>query len=554
MELAQYLAPVRKWWWLLLVSAVLAVVSSYLMISQQPPTYQATAILLIGRSFDNPNPTDSDLYLGQQLASTYANISQRQTVQEPTKAALGLDWLPDYFVRPLPNSQLLEIAVTDTNPELAQAVANELANQLILQSPTASKPEEQERESFINNQLNSLQTKIVETENQIIDKENALANAFSAREISELETDIAGLQSKLATLQSNYANLLANTQSGAVNTLALLESATLPVNPIGPRKAYTVLVISVIAVALAAATAYVLEYLDDTIKSMDDIKHISDVPALAGIPTISSKDSFSSLVTLEQPRSPASESFRALRAMVQLKLEDKLRGAFLITSVSPEEGKSLIAANLAIVLAQAGNKTLLVDADMRRPSQHKYFDLSNDEGLADMLIKNNLNGNNMDFGTLLDRTSKSSEQKDLEILVTGKEKSNHHHLLGLETLGEMLPAAAARYNYVIIDSPPLLAAADALVLSSVVDGVILIVCAGKTRRKELQSAVKQLHEVEANVIGVVLNRMKNNKDGSYRYYQYYDKAKDVSQEKGQKETLPHQKVTKKEIASQSQSA
>jgi Mrp family chromosome partitioning ATPase len=118
----------------------------------------------------------------------------------------------------------------------------------------------------------------------------------------------------------------------------------------------------------------------------------------------------------------------------------------------------------------------------------------------------------------------------------------------------MLPAAAARYNYVIIDSPPLLAAADALVLSSVVDGVILIVCAGKTRRKELQSAVKQLHEVEANVIGVVLNRMKNNKDGSYRYYQYYDKAKDVSQEKGQKETLPHQKVTKKEIASQSQSA
>ena len=551
MELAQYLAPVRKWWWLLLVSAVLAAVSSYMVIRQQPSIYQARATLRIGRSFDDPNPTGGELYLGEQLAFTYADIAQRQAVREPTKAALGLGWLPDYIVQPVPNSQLLEIAVTDTNPELAQAVANELANQLILQSPTASKPEEQEREFFVNDQLSSLQKKIIQTEDEIVEKEEELGNAFSAREIAELETEIAGLQSKLATLQSNYASLLANTRGGAVNTLTLIEPATLPVNPVGPRKLYTVLLASMMAVALAAGTAYILEYLDDSIKSTDDIKRISKLPALAGIPDIMSKDNPNTLVTLEQPRNPASESFRALRAIVQLKVRDKPCGVILITSVSPDEGKSMIAANLAVVLAQAGNKTLLVDADLRRPVQHILFGMSNDDGLADLLLEYNPNGNSKDVGTLLEWTTKHSEQQNLSVLVTGKERSSNHHLISLETLGEMLPAATKGYDYVVLDSPPLLAASDALVLSSVVDGVILIARAGRTRRKELQMAVKQLQEVEANVIGVVLNRLKNHGDSYYRYYQYY--AKDGSSEQGLEETLTHQKRTEKEEASQSQS-
>ncbi len=201
MELKHYLKPVLKWWWLLAVSAVITAGLSYFVISREPPLYQSTSTLMIGSAFNNPNPSGSELFLGQQLAQTYSDIAKRQPVKDKTMAVLGLDWLPSYFARPVPNSQLMEITVRDTSPERAQAVANELANQLILQSPTAPRPEQQEREAFIEDQLSSLQANIKQTEAEILEKGAELEAAFSAREIADLKTEINGLQSKLRTLQ-----------------------------------------------------------------------------------------------------------------------------------------------------------------------------------------------------------------------------------------------------------------------------------------------------------------------------------------------------------------
>ena len=127
MELSRYISPLLKWWWLLVVSAVLAGVSSYYVVSQQPPIYRTSATLIIGRAFEDPNPTGTELNLSQQLARTYADIASRQPVREQTMATLGLNSLPQYVARPLPNSQLLEIVVTDVSPQRAQAVANEVA-------------------------------------------------------------------------------------------------------------------------------------------------------------------------------------------------------------------------------------------------------------------------------------------------------------------------------------------------------------------------------------------------------------------------------------------
>src|SRR6266545_3276243 len=141
MELSAFFTPLRRWWWLLLAATLIAAASSYLFVRDQPPLYEAKTTLLIGRAFENPNPTSNELTLGQQLATTYADLAQRQPVRLQTMAALGLDSLPQYNARALPNGQLLEIAVIDTDPQRAMAVANELARQLILQSPTAPKPE-----------------------------------------------------------------------------------------------------------------------------------------------------------------------------------------------------------------------------------------------------------------------------------------------------------------------------------------------------------------------------------------------------------------------------
>ena len=228
MDLAQYFQPLRKWWWLLVISAAFAAASSYYVVSQQPPVYQATATLLTGSAFGDPNPTDSELYLGERLARTYANLGLRRPIQEKTMAAIGQNWLPDYIVRPVPNSQLLEILVTSTDPLLAQRVANELANQLILQTPRSPGSEDQERQAFIDNQLTVLQERIQETEEEIVKQQQELEEAFSAREISDLQAEIGGLQSKLTSLQENYGLLLSSSDGGAINTLTLIEPAPIP--------------------------------------------------------------------------------------------------------------------------------------------------------------------------------------------------------------------------------------------------------------------------------------------------------------------------------------
>jgi len=137
MELKNFITPLLKWWWLLVLATLVAGGSSFIVARQQPPEYEAYTTLMIGRTISDPNPSGNELHLSQQLAGIYADLAQRDPVANATMEALGLDSLPSYDARALPNSQFLEIAVIDTNPERAQAVANELANQLILQGPTA---------------------------------------------------------------------------------------------------------------------------------------------------------------------------------------------------------------------------------------------------------------------------------------------------------------------------------------------------------------------------------------------------------------------------------
>ena len=151
MELEQYFAVIKKWLWLIMVSVIIAAVSSYLGTLQMPRTYQATTTVMVGQVLDKPNPNTQDLYLSQQLAQTYADMVRRRPILVGVAEALGLDYIPsaeDVSARPVPGTQLLEIAVRDTNAERAQYLANGIAYQLILQSPTGAR-DEQERADAI---------------------------------------------------------------------------------------------------------------------------------------------------------------------------------------------------------------------------------------------------------------------------------------------------------------------------------------------------------------------------------------------------------------------
>ncbi|MBC7343543.1 MAG: CpsD/CapB family tyrosine-protein kinase [Clostridia bacterium] len=216
------------------------------------------------------------------------------------------------------------------------------------------------------------------------------------------------------------------------------------------------------------------------------------------------------LITQSDPRSPASEAFRLVRANLKF---SQVQGSFktiLITSTGPEEGKSTLAANLAVTMAQAGSTVLLVDCDLRRPRLHRTFKLKNRLGLTNVLIR----------AQLWNQAVQTTDIPGLSLIPSGPIPPNPSELLGSEPMQEFLESAASEYDAVVLDTPPVVAVSDALVLAPLVDGIILVVRAGKTRVDQIMEAKKLLENANGRIVGAVINAAKPN-GKSYYYYHYY---------------------------------
>jgi capsular exopolysaccharide synthesis family protein len=214
----------------------------------------------------------------------------------------------------------------------------------------------------------------------------------------------------------------------------------------------------------------------------------------------------SRLVTYTHPRSPVAEAYRALRTNIQFSSLDKPLETFLVTSTGAKEGKSTTAANLAITFAQASSQVILVDADLRRPSQHRLFGLPNEEGLTTMLLE--------------DRDElplQYTAVPGLRLLSSGPLPPNPAEVLGFRRMDEGIARLTEEADLIIFDTPPIIAVTDAAVLSAKVDGVLLVFSAGKTKRDHARRAQSLLEKVNANLIGAVLNNAKLDRS-AYSYY------------------------------------
>lgn len=180
MELSRVASTLRRWWWLIVLSTLLGIAAGYVAEQRLPAVYYATSTVMVGRAIENPNPTNTEISLGQQLALTYGEIARRRPVQDAAKAALGLNGLPEYSVFQVPNTQLLEIRVSDGNPQRAQAVANELARQLIALSPSVEGNLTTDRRQFLEDQVTELELNIEDTKDRIAGLNTDLATMYSA--------------------------------------------------------------------------------------------------------------------------------------------------------------------------------------------------------------------------------------------------------------------------------------------------------------------------------------------------------------------------------------
>jgi polysaccharide biosynthesis transport protein len=272
-----------------------------------------------------------------------------------------------------------------------------------------------------------------------------------------------------------------------------------------------VLLAAVIGLVLSVGGIFVIEYLDDTIKGSEDVIRATGLPVLGRIGRINGKDDLSKLIAIHQPDSPEVEAFRGISSNILPLLNNGGPKCLLIASPSPREGKSIITANIAVVLAQAGMRVILVDADLRKPKLHLLFGLPNKTGLRDALLSGD-----SDVKLYL----QSTQVECLSVLTSGSSTDNPSIWLGSSKMKLIFEELKAAADVVLFDSPPFLIVADAGTLASMVDHVVLVVDAGNTRINEVRRVVEEFQQAHQNIKGVVINRAKEG-GRKYHYYHYY---------------------------------
>lgn len=517
MELRQYVSIVLKWWWLVVLSVLIAATSSYFASKAVTPLYRTKSTLMVGRAMENPDPNSVDLWTGQQLAYTYVQLVRREPVLQGAINDLGLQmsWqaLAGQVSSNIVNqTMLMEINVVDSDPYRAKVLADAIAQRLIEQSPAAANSGSPQEKAFIQAQMDDLEVKIkaAQQEGERLNQELDAAN--SARQIQDLQNQINILESKISGWQSSYSQLVISIQGGDVNALSIVEEASLPTAPISPNVKMNVLLASAIGLVLAVGGIFLIEYLDDTIKTQEDVTRTSNLPTLGAIARIEGEDYPDKLIAIKQPLSPIVEAYRVLRTNLQFSSVDKPAKTLVMTSPGPSEGKSISVANLAVVMAQSGLKVIVADTDLRRPVQHKIFNLPNRYGISDAILKPNpgLKEHLQDPGI-----------ENLRVITSGILPPNPAELLASERMKLLIEELKKEADVVLFDSPPSLVVTDAAILGTLVDGVVIINDVGRTRSNEARRAVEELTRVHTNLLGIVLNRLSIGGSGYYYYYYYY---------------------------------
>lgn len=226
------------------------------------------------------------------------------------------------------------------------------------------------------------------------------------------------------------------------------------------------------------------------------------------------------LITYSNPKSPISEAYRVLRTNIQFSSVDNPLKTIVVTSAGPGEGKTTTIANLAITFAQSGSKTLLIDGDLRKPRLHKHFGFSNDSGITTILARRENYTKHLHEGPV----------ENLHVLVSGPVPPNPSELLSSNSMKQLIVSLKEDYDMVLIDAPPVGTVTDAAILSTLVDGTILVASSGHVEIEAIQRARDLLDKVNANIIGVVLNKLAKNAQGNYYYYYYYYYGEDEEQD------------------------
>lgn len=504
----------RRWWWLLLLAPLIAGGIAFFQVSRQQELYRSSATIEI-----TPPTTNADTFsfYDTSIVATYRELITTSAVLQPLIERLDLPYTETELrnkvtISPITDTRLMRISVSDADPATAARLANEIAGEFAEYS--------KERAAQIAGPyLAALQEQIDETEQRIATTQRLMENIQSDESLSETEmaTQLELQQANLDNLESTLRDLrldatrLEIEANGAQTSVLVVQQANVPNAPYAPNVQLYTLLAAFAGLCIAIGAIAIYEYLDNTTKAETPYNEITGSSLLATVPTVPKlKERFHQLFVLNSPRSPASEAVRLLRANVEFAAASEPISTLTISSSGPGEGKSTITANLAIAMAQAGYDVTLVDGDLRRPSQHKIFELPNKKGLSTLLAQP---------GAAWQSMSYRIPNLKLTIMTSGPIPPNAADLLRSQQFASLLETLKEHSDIVLIDTPPILAASDALVVSASTDAMLFICQAETTRIDRLAQAVDALPET-VRIAGVVLNQQSVSRKDAY-YYIYY---------------------------------
>ncbi|MGH9013434.1 MAG: polysaccharide biosynthesis tyrosine autokinase [Acidimicrobiia bacterium] len=506
LSLLDYLRIARRRAWVVAL-VVLAVVGTAVALTlQQEKVYRAEGEVLLNSRRDNPL-SDQVAPVDPNAAETEIRIFESSDIGEAVAEKLGV--APDVSAEQVGETDIIEISVESTDPAGAAEAVNAYTEAYIEVGRQRESEAVLEAARKIQGRISEVDRRIGEIDAQVAftpdDERGAVAASLQAERDALIE------QRLLFRQKLDELDLEAGLASGGPR---VVKRAVAPENPVRPNPVRNGLVAAGIGLVLGIGLAFVVDYLDDSIKTAEDLDRSTGtwLPVLGHVPSVEWKTRSPGVVALTAPNSPPAEAYRSLRTAVQFLSLDRQLRTLQVTSPIAAEGKTTTVANLAAMLARAGQRVVIVDLDLRRSRVHEYFDLPNDVGFTSVLL------GRQPLATALQRVP---GEEHLSLLASGPFPPNPSELLGSPLTKGLLEELAAQADTVIIDSPPVLPVTDAAVVSTWADATLLVVMAGFTTRKRLQRAVAKLGQVDARLVGAVFNRTAREVDYGYGYRYYY---------------------------------
>ncbi|MCC6457201.1 MAG: polysaccharide biosynthesis tyrosine autokinase [Caldilineaceae bacterium] len=537
MELLHYWNLIRKRIWLIIGLVCMAMVAASYYVLNQDPQYRTSTTLLI-----NPATLDSTVSYQMSdglvpLANTYMEFMQSRSFASAVAKELEAQALPvepkeDEIIGAIvaqyvDDTQLFRIAATYRDPVVAKAMADTTAQMLIEGNEERIRAEQT---ALLNAQsdtrrvheidqlaeaINLLRTELIYYEDQIQALEHQITVLNSGPQSTESDTEILAARNQLLNYRSSRVDLLgslADSQKALlaeteransnVDTVVVVEKAWLPDEPLPRNLLQPLLAAIAAALTLGVALAVGLEYFDSSVKNPEELDFVYGMPTLGAIGIVDDIDPVrgkgSELIMLHKPRTAIAESIRVLRTAVRMASIGKPLHSLLITSARPGEGKTFTAANLAISIAQAGKRVILVDADLRRPEIHRAFGLRREPGFTNLVVEDEFT---------LAQALQPTRIPNLQVLVCGTPSPNPAELLSSEQASALIQALSEQADLVIYDSSPAVTVTDAILIAPQVDGVVQIVNSRGTRTDLVLRCKELLERSGARVIGPVLNRV-----------------------------------------------